>query len=132
MQSDLEDGELCLSFSKRQRTLSKATLATPLSMAKESTATFSTRRREARKATNATHVVADNHTVAEYLTADVSNQLEQVEIDNEDNLHVDSINHIIDTAAASNDLHADCGYAERTAEYLIANASNKLEPLRTL
>ena len=54
MQSDLEDGELCLSFIKRQRTLSKETLATLASMAKESTATVSTRRREALKATLAT------------------------------------------------------------------------------
>ena len=64
----------------------KATLATSPSMATKSTATVSTRRREALKATNATPVVADDHTVAEYLPADASNQLRQVAIDYEDNL----------------------------------------------
>ena len=119
----------------RRREARKATLATPPSIAKKSTATVSIRRREARKATNATtHVGADDHTVAEYLTADTNKQLRQAAIDNEDNLPVDSSNQIIDTAAASNDdLHAVCGHhAERTAEYLTADASNQLEPLRIL
>ena len=102
-------------------------------MAKGSTVTISIRRREARKATNATHVGADDHTVAEYLTADASNQLGHAAIDNADGLPVDSSNQIIDTAAARNDdLHADCGNAERTAEYLTADASNQLKTLRTL